>query len=385
MQARKGNTIEMTGDEKVVLEWPNGWTWFDLERSGCSKEADAMGHCGNGSGNYGETILSLRKNVSGDFWTPHLTFILDDNNMLGEMKGRNNDKPVSRYHPYIIALLKSDVVDGIKGGGYMPENNFSMRDLDDDVRKELCKEKPGLAEFHDVLSEWEKAKIKKLPADQLKEIKDIVESKLVTELRKYNVYSYDLDKDEIIISRSRLVYHYDLSVVENFFEDALEEIIIESGPPEITEWQARDIASNVASKYAEEIFDNFMRLDSYNYNFASVQLRRDGDNIETFVSIRDYAYANEEELNYVQELDERRDDDYEPDDLDNMSVSDSVARLIQDFIYNMIRDKPKQNNPIDFVKTLLRELGYDEHVPPSVRGYRSTDPNQLSLDLGDGR
>ncbi len=65
------------------------------------------------------------------------------------MKGRNNDKPVERYHPYIVALLKSKHVEGIKGGGYLPSHNFKMHDLDDKTREDLLKKKPELAELSD--------------------------------------------------------------------------------------------------------------------------------------------------------------------------------------------------------------------------------------------
>jgi hypothetical protein len=60
------------------------------------------------------------------------------------MKGRGNDKPSEKYHPYIIDLLQKDFVKGIKGGGYLPENNFEMEDLDDDDAEKLIDAKPAL-------------------------------------------------------------------------------------------------------------------------------------------------------------------------------------------------------------------------------------------------
>jgi len=108
-----------------------------------------MGHCGNtGSPSDGETILSLRKHVEGDLWSPHLTFILDRDGWLGEMKGRANDKPAERYHRMIIALLKNPKVVGIKGGGHAPEANFALDDLSYSEEKELVAAKPGLNGLH---------------------------------------------------------------------------------------------------------------------------------------------------------------------------------------------------------------------------------------------
>ena len=107
-----------------------------------------MGHCGNvPSQRPGDQILSLRRQVQrGDIarWYPVATFILDRDGQLGEMKGRGNDKPASKYHPYIAELLRHRLISGIKGGGYEPQNNFSMSDLDPAAREQLIRQKPAL-------------------------------------------------------------------------------------------------------------------------------------------------------------------------------------------------------------------------------------------------
>jgi hypothetical protein len=136
-------------DGKIIIQFPDGFVWVDLQRHECEAEGDAMGHCGNtASGEEGETILSLRQLVKkgkSQFWHPFLTFILDANGFLGEMKGRANKKPAARYHPYIIKLLESDIIKGIKGGGYAPESNFDMSDLPKNVAEQLFEKNPNLA------------------------------------------------------------------------------------------------------------------------------------------------------------------------------------------------------------------------------------------------
>ncbi len=140
--------ITPESSDEILIAFPDGFAWWLLPRGGCPAEAQAMGHCGNvPSERPGDRILSLRRKVQrGDIvrWYPVATFILDRDGQLGEMKGRGNDKPSPKYHPYIVQLLRHHLITGIKGGGYMPENNFSMSDLDPVTREQLIREKPEL-------------------------------------------------------------------------------------------------------------------------------------------------------------------------------------------------------------------------------------------------
>ena len=142
-------TVPEDPDAEVVMDFGDGYAWYNLNKAYCSKEADAMGHCGNSPrSSSNDHIISLRRRqtISGEeILTPVLTFILRNDGQLTEMKGRGNEKPAARYHKYIVPLLRSDVVEGITGGGYMPESNFSLNDLEDEVADELRDEKPGLA------------------------------------------------------------------------------------------------------------------------------------------------------------------------------------------------------------------------------------------------
>lgn len=141
-------------DGEIVMEFPDGMFWELLHKGYCEKEGDAMGHCGNKpSVRSGDRLLSLRQIVKQggkSYVRPSLTFILNRNDELGEMKGRANEKPAKKYHPHIIALMKSDLIKGIKGGGYMPEHNFSLNDLDDNQREDLLDVKPELGSLQDL-------------------------------------------------------------------------------------------------------------------------------------------------------------------------------------------------------------------------------------------
>lgn len=116
-----------------------GWKWVALGRGYCPQEAKAMGHCGNSGAREGDEILSLRDPEG----KAHLTFILNDG-MLGEMKGRANSKPSPKYHPAIMELLKRPEIKTIRGGGYAPERNFSLKDLDEGQRRQIEELKPEI-------------------------------------------------------------------------------------------------------------------------------------------------------------------------------------------------------------------------------------------------
>lgn len=142
----------MDGDSLLISFDGGSKAWWLLARGACRDEADAMGHCGNvPSQKSGDRIISFRLKGENNLWTPKLTFILHKDGYLGEMKGRANEKPAPRYHPYIVELLKNDIIKGIRGGGYAAENNFSVSDLPDNIREKLIDQKPSLGTLVDLI------------------------------------------------------------------------------------------------------------------------------------------------------------------------------------------------------------------------------------------
>lgn len=181
-------------DGKVVLQLDNigwkKWTWVHMEdRGSCSVEAQAMGHCGNvGQEQPGDTILSLRDPEN----YAHLTFILNDG-VLGEMKGRQNTKPVAKYHPAIAELLKLPIIDSIRGGGYAPESNFEFDDLDEETQNKIKEQKPHIDNWVDFLVE----------GGRLDKLKDILEAPNLTYDKAndlFTVETYDdlIDLDDFV-------------------------------------------------------------------------------------------------------------------------------------------------------------------------------------------
>ena len=125
------------GKEEIekVIDFGDGFAWYNLDRAYCPDEGDAMGHCGNSpaAGDPNQTIYSLRETVehAGEkFYHPHATFIFHKNlGVFGEMKGRGNEKPSPKYHNYILDLVMQPWVNGLVGGGYLADNNFSIKDV----------------------------------------------------------------------------------------------------------------------------------------------------------------------------------------------------------------------------------------------------------------
>jgi hypothetical protein len=156
-----GQWIDVTDDIKKgnIKEFINfgNMGWFTLMTPYCEKEGKAMGHCGNkGAFANSDTVLSLRemkKQKDGILLAkPYLTFILKSGEYLGEMKGRGNQKPQEKYHPYILELLSYKengkyIIKDIEGGGYLPQNNFDIEDLSFENLVKLTDERPDLVAY----------------------------------------------------------------------------------------------------------------------------------------------------------------------------------------------------------------------------------------------
>ena len=129
---------------KVVHEYEDAATWNLLNAGRCEVEGRMMKHCGNVSPKSGDRILSYREKQS-IMMKPRLTFILN-NGKLGEMKGFANAKPAADLHARIVDLLQNQWVKitHLQGSGYLPQNNFSLNDLNEILFKQLAQHQPEL-------------------------------------------------------------------------------------------------------------------------------------------------------------------------------------------------------------------------------------------------
>jgi hypothetical protein len=193
-------TISQEGNDEIIIKFADGWVWVNNHSPTCSaSERKAMQHCGNEYGHKeeGDEIFSLREPVTignRTAWRPHLTFVVN-NGTIREAKGKQNAKPVDKYHPYIVELLKSNYIDKIDcSGSYAPQNNFSLNDLDEKTKQEIFELKG------DDFENDEQAQIEK----KLKELDEYYKQHL-----KHSYVSYDDSGEGFFYSDGSCTFDFD--------------------------------------------------------------------------------------------------------------------------------------------------------------------------------
>ncbi len=124
---------------KIVKTYPDGFYWINLQKSHCSQEAKAMGHCGQASMN--GILYSLRKSKQ-----PSLTAEINNRGNLVQLRGRANTKPKTEYHEKIIDFLLDPNINivSMNSSNYRPNDNFELKDLSFDELSVLYTNKPTL-------------------------------------------------------------------------------------------------------------------------------------------------------------------------------------------------------------------------------------------------
>lgn len=129
-QARKAGSraLDVKDDQKVIISYPDGYYWLQLNASSCREEADAMGHCGNAGA--GE-LFSLRDRTG----YPYITAAIDVGDESSEqIYGRANTTPQEKYHKRILDLLGKLNIQrvGIKNYG---QSSLDVDDIDDELKE----------------------------------------------------------------------------------------------------------------------------------------------------------------------------------------------------------------------------------------------------------
>jgi len=311
---------------EVIIKFPNGWAWFDLKRPACRKEGKAMEHCGNSpeAGDDNQTIFSLRSPRQDDgtiTWESHLTFIYwKRQKSLGQMKGRSNTKPDKRYHEYIIKLLEHPLIQQIHGGGHLPENNFSIFDLNERVYNTLLDDKPNLASpqdrfnhglydevefYNEFLRNWPKSGDDIVISDEipwvdniLNSLKEFAYNKALTDRYSNHIYENSFSDNLLEDIQDYLDKTYGWTHISRDATELMDnftELAARTGDPilrKIEEFVQEDINSANLSKYKDMLNDlvsDYCTIRTYNSNDLGgvVKLDITNDLIYGKVSIND--------------------------------------------------------------------------------------------------
>lgn len=372
--------LKPTGNEKLILDLGK-FKWYDLRETCSSEEGKAMGHCGNvPSARHGDTVLSLRqtKNVGGEeLHRPSLTFILR-NGYLGEMKGRANQKPKKEYHPYIVELLKLPIIKGISGGGYEPENNFSVSDLSEELYNEL----------------------KDARGDEF--MNEIPEGELIYLQIMHKLQQYESGNHSIISEIINDVNEYLDEKFDNYYErkfplyvnDRTNEVMVDMGLIHDDDNILKGYGEVIANGY----IDPYMSVDDVpsDYDMILTAIKEENNDVDQFISKLIEIYRDDI-TDYAESV-----GGIEVDGMDDDELHDFVLRNFEDMIRDGLFDEVKSayenayingveagtydemyNGALNVVKEIFTDLGLpiDDQIHDILNGSKSevaVSPNNVS-------
>tara|TARA_B100000900_G_scaffold358316_1_gene329165 strand:+ start:1054 stop:2496 length:1443 start_codon:yes stop_codon:yes gene_type:complete len=245
--AQAGEIMDEHGN--IIMTFPDGYYWIDLESSKCDDEAKAMNHCGMGSSR-GSKLYSLRKDKK-----PSVTIELMDGT-IRQIRGRANSKPKKEYHKYILDFILSDLVKDFDYDKYKMGNNFFVTDLESEKDIDnIISKKPLLMKNQD-LSKLGEEQVKSVAEKMPRAIplSEFVEGELTEENIKKQIQS--------LLSKSSLNSYSLGRIIKAFHSsgDYFANMLIE-------EIKDKDIIFDIIKKNAEEIDDdNIKKIIKVFYN-----------------------------------------------------------------------------------------------------------------------
>jgi len=260
----------------ALINYPDGWYWYDLKTRNCAKESDMMGHCGRTEA---DTLITLR-DVHG---LPHLTMAYNYKpSGYTQLKGKGNKKPDKKYHDKILDIFNKLKISEYKSE-YAGADDFKVNDLPDNKKNELIKKYPGLQDPFDsienILSGKEKNKT-------LEDYKDMFSGH---ERIKGNDIFVDVEShwfngdDSNIVEKYALTYDYvdmDWNVFEYNKDYEVYATILENMNPKLKKMIAdkyKGIFEEPAYKDFELMNEKYGDLDDliYSYNRAEESVLTD--------------------------------------------------------------------------------------------------------------
>jgi len=137
-----GNVDNILGDNsELIHKFSDGYSWVLTKSNYCDASQKSMGHCATATNSDMYLLRLIKGNeefLTAD-WHPEDKYII-------QLKGKQNNKPIPKYHPYIMWLLiDSGMVDELKTDeGYQSESNFQISDLSPENLKIIIEKRPDL-------------------------------------------------------------------------------------------------------------------------------------------------------------------------------------------------------------------------------------------------
>jgi len=325
---RQGSPVPIKKGDYKLIEYPDGSNWWFIDRAYCKDEGRSGRHCGNVAGqtDKAQRILSYRDRYGGVL----LTFILHRDGRLGEMKARYNRKPDPKYHKVIVDLLSNNIVKGIKSGGYLPQNNFSINDLESEDIKTIYEVKPKL-----VLDE-----LKKHPEIIFRLSKDVLDDEIINDTLLSNKTSASI----LALAKNPSVVNWIYFILDN------------KGKPYITDlWYKAPLAAQKATTeiLVDEIEKSFVNMDT---------------------PIPEHIWPKKFRTPYIAK---KALDSYF-DESGNDMLNDSVVEALSIALPNVNTDKSQQE---EFLSYMSRCRGGYENVNSELEQFFDKNPNLKHPDI----
>jgi len=283
----------------------------------------------------------------------------------------------------------------IKGGGYLPENNFELKDLPENEQTEIKRIKPGLRPAWEI---WYDYKVKLKKGEKLDEEEiDLIHRKVERETDKYGgVEEFLWGKDEMIINRTSL---HSYTMVTRSMVSALSSLLEGDDLVEMIEKYAdNDEDLKDADRMARHVEDRFYlpmvkAIIPYDIEYQLYQVSsrlNDEEEVELFMGISDFLYLEDEETYGLRTFDEESDGD-NIERFEGITFNDAIEQAIFDYLYadykkehGWGKQKGPGGDPSMVVNAILAELGSKDKTNGSGgRYYTPTidDPRQMRFDF----
>lgn len=181
---------EIEDPDQVLMEFPDGSYWYDLQSYSCPLEADRMGHCG--SDDRASTLISLRKKDKKQKESKSFVTVSyeEDESTIYQIKGRQNSAPPEATWSHIADLIDKLGVTQVKESGEHSNDVENFKLMNDYLRDNTQ------ATIQDTEQMWEDMEERLQEIEQNAEVGNDAERNILVTAYGYNVPDDVFDANE---------------------------------------------------------------------------------------------------------------------------------------------------------------------------------------------